>query len=150
MAGQIWSAFSSDQYKARPTGGPGFYRDVPLLGIWATAPFFHNNRLGPYVGDPSVQGRVAAFEAAADHLLNPWKRDFLGSIQRTTDWIELPSSSGPVILPAGTPVASFASRNPRDPSETLCPDLFENQGHYFGWYLFPWDKQALIEYLKTL
>jgi hypothetical protein len=150
MAGQIWSTFSSDQYKARPTGGPGFYRDVPLLGIWATAPFFHNNRLGPYLGDPSVQGRVAAFEAAADQLLNPWKRDFFGSIQRTTDWIELPSSSGPLILPAGTPIASFASRNPRDPSENLCPDLFENQGHYFGWYLFPWDKRALIEYLKTL
>lgn len=145
-AGQIWAAFSSDQYKARPTGGPGFYRNVPLLGIWATAPFFHNNRLGPYSGDPSVAGRVAAFEAAADQLLNPWTRDFLGSIQRTTDWVQL----GPLILPAGTPIAWFANRNPRSPAENLCPDLVENQGHYFGWSLPAADKRALIEYLKTL
>jgi cytochrome c5 len=150
MAGRIWSAFSSDQYKARPTGGPGFYRDVPLLGIWATAPFFHNNRLGPYSGDPSVRGRVAAFEAAADQLLNPWKRDFFGSIQTTTDWILVPSPSGALILPAGTPIALFASRNPRDPAANLCPELVENQGHYFGWALPPAEKRALIEYLKTL
>jgi hypothetical protein len=93
---------------------------------------------------------VAAFEAAADQLLNPWKRDLFGSIQKTTDWIEVPLPSGPLILPAGTPIGFFASRNPRDPSKNLCPDLFENQGHYFGWYLSPRDKRALIEYLKTL
>jgi len=68
MAGNIWAEFSSDQYKARPTGGPGFYRDVPLLGIWATAPFFHNNRLGGFNGDPSVAGRLAAFDDAVEQL----------------------------------------------------------------------------------
>ena len=52
-AGHIWAEFSSDQYKARPTGGPGYYRDVPLTAVWATAPFFHNNRLGTYNGDPA-------------------------------------------------------------------------------------------------
>ena len=150
QAGHIWAAFSSDQYKARPTGGPGFYRNVPLLGIWATAPFFHNNRLGPYTADATVAGRVAAFEAAADLLLNPWKRDFVGSIQRTTDWIAFPSSSGSLILPAGTPIGWFAHRNPRNPLENLCPDLIENQGHYFGWYLSDREKRALIEFLKTL
>ena len=75
---------------------------------------------------------------------------FVGSIQTTSDWIQVSSSLGSLALPAGTPIAFFASRNPRHPTENLCPDLFENQGHYFGSDLYPWDKRALIEYLKTL
>ena len=82
--GHIWAEFSSDQYKQRPTGGPGYYRDVPLIGVWATAPFFHNNRLGIYNQDPSVQGRVDAYEEAMGELLNPWTRNILGSVQVTT------------------------------------------------------------------
>ena len=140
-AGHIWAAFSSDQYKAR---GPGFYRDVPLQGAWATAPFFHNNRLGIYNRDPSVAGRLAAYEDAMDQLLNPWKRDLLGSIQVTTDSIQV----GALTLPAGTPVAAFANVDPRT-GQNLCFDLLENQGHYFGWDLSPRDKRALTEYLKT-
>jgi hypothetical protein len=31
-----------------------------------------------------------------------------------------------------------------------CPDLIEDRGHYFGTSLSDSDKQALIEYLKTL
>jgi mono/diheme cytochrome c family protein len=145
MEGRIWGQFSSDQYKARPTGGPGFYRDVPLLGIWATAPFFHNNRLGGYNGDPSVAGRIAAYEDAMDQLLNPTHRNLLGSIQRTTDWIQLPNGTQ---LPAGTPVAAFANVNPAN-GQNLCPDFLENQGHYFGATLSAADKYALKEYLKT-
>jgi hypothetical protein len=148
-AGHIWAQFSSDQYKARPTGGHGFYRNVPLLGIWATAPFFHNNRLGSYSGDSTVQGRVAAYEDAMDQLLNPWKRDFFGSILKTTAAITIPSPLGPITLPAGTPVAAFANLNPQNPLENRCPDLVENQGHYYGALLGPFDKYALTEYLKT-
>jgi mono/diheme cytochrome c family protein len=143
-AGHIWAEFSSDQYKARPTGGAGFYRDVPLLGIWATAPFFHNNALGRFTGDPSVAGRIAAYEDAMDQLLNPWNRDLLGSIKVTTDTIVVAG----LTLPAGTPVALFANLNPAT-GENLCPDLVENQGHYYGWYLPPSDKRALTEFLKT-
>jgi mono/diheme cytochrome c family protein len=149
-AGHIWAEFSSDQYKARPTGGPGFYRDVPLLSVWATAPFFHNNRLGSYTGDPSVEGRIAAYEDAMDQLLNPWKRNLLGSIQRTTDWILIPTPLGVNLqLPAGTPVALFANLNPKNPLQNLCPDVVENQGHYYGAWLSNDDKYALTEYLKT-
>ena len=148
-AGHIWANFSSDQYKQRPTGGAGYYRDVPLLGVWATAPFFHNNRLGVYNGDPSVGGRIAAYDDAMDQLLNPWKRDLLGSIQRTTDTVTIPSPVGDLTLPAGTPVALFANLNPDNPLDNLCPDLVANQGHYFGWWLSPQDKYALTEYLKT-
>lgn len=109
MEGHIWGPFSSDQYKRRPTGGPGFYRNVPLLGIWATAPFFHNDRLGPPNGGPSVGGRVAAYEAAMAELLNPFTRDIAGSVQRTTDRIVIPTPAGDVTLPAGTPVAAFST-----------------------------------------
>jgi mono/diheme cytochrome c family protein len=144
-AGHIWANFSSDQYKERPTGGHGFYRDVPLTAVWATAPFFHNNRLGSYNGDPSIAGRLAAYTDAMDQLLNPWKRDLLGSVQRTTDWIQL----GSLQLPAGTPVALFANADPANPLNNRCPDLVENEGHYYGWALSDKDKAALVEFLKT-
>ncbi len=151
-AGHIWAAFSSDDYKARPTGGPGFYRDVPLLGIWATAPFFHNNRLGSYNGDPSVAGRIAAFDNAFDQLLNPGKRNFLGSIQVTSDTVQLPLPPplGNITLPTGTPVALFSNLDPANPLHNLCPDLIENEGHTFGAGLSRDEKRALKEFLKTL
>jgi hypothetical protein len=150
-AGHIWAAFSSDNYKARPTGGPGFYRDVPLLGVWATAPFFHNNRLGLYNGDPSVAGRIAAFENAFDLLVNPWKRNLLGSIQVTNATVQVPAPLlGSLTLPVGTPVALFANLDPKNPLHNLCPDLIENGGHLYGATLSASDKYALREFLKTL
>ena len=148
MEGHIWAAFSSDQYKKRSTGGPGFYRDMPLVGMWATAPFFHNNRLGRNIGDPSIASRVKAYEDAMDLLLNPSKRDEASSILRTTDSVQLPTPTGVVTLPPGTPIAQFASLDPNT-GQSLCPDLFENQGHYFGSGLSDEDKHALIEFLKT-
>jgi hypothetical protein len=146
-AGQIWAPFSSDDYKSRPTGGPGFYRDVPLQAVWATAPFLHNNRLGAFNHDPSVAGRIAAYEDAMDQLLNPTHRDFLRSIVRTTDSVNLPGL--PFALPAGVPVNLFASLDPNDPLHNLCPELVENGGHYFGSHLPAADKYALKEWLKT-
>ena len=148
-AGHIWAQFSSDQYKERPTGGHGYYRDVPLVGVWATAPFFHNNRLGIFNGDPSVAGRVAAYEEAMGELLNPWTRDILGSIQTTTAPITVSAGGISLTLPAGTPVAAFANLDPTNPLNNLCPDFAENQGHYYGAFLSPSDKYALTEYLKT-
>lgn len=147
-AGQIWAEFSSDQYKARPTGGPGFYRNVPLQGAWATAPFFHNNRLGAYTGDQTVGGRIAAYEDAMDQLLNPWKRDLFGSIQGTTAEITIPTPFGNITLPPGTPVALFANLD-QATFQNRCLDVFENQGHYFGALLPREDKYALTEFLKT-
>jgi mono/diheme cytochrome c family protein len=141
MEGQIWGQFSSDEYKARPTGGPGFYRDVPLLGIWATAPFFHNNRLGGYNGDPSVAGRLAAYEDAMDQLLNPTHRNLAASIQRNTTFVCLDATCAAQI-PQGTPVALWANGG-------RCNDIFENQGHTYGAALSAADKYALKEWLKT-
>jgi hypothetical protein len=146
MGGQIWAQFGSDEKKAQ---GPGYYRDVPLFGIWATAPFFHNNRLGIYNQDPSVAGRVAAFEEAFNELVNPSIRNLAGSVQVTTVPIQVPGPTGPITLPAGTPVAEFANLDPTT-GKLRCGDLVENGGHYFGALLPSWQKYQLREYLKTL
>jgi hypothetical protein len=99
MRGQVWENFSSEAYKSLlpvgevhfynpfshqpvdewgnndvyhpPGGGPGYYRPASLVSIWATAPFLHNNALGRYTHDPSVEGRLKAFDDAVDKLL--WK-----------------------------------------------------------------------------
>ncbi len=145
QAGHIWAEFSSDEQRAR---GPGYIRDVPLLGIWATAPFFHNNKLGLFNNDPSIEGRLAAFDDAFDKLLNPLSRGFVVDV--TTTAIQIPTPFGPLTLPQGTPVAAFANLNPANPLQNLCPDFIENEGHYYGALLSGSDKYALREYLKTL
>ncbi len=144
-AAGIWAQFSSDQYKARPGGGPGFIRTPPLHGVWASAPLLHNNELGPYAHDPSIAGRVAAFEAAMALLLDPASRDLAGSVKRTTDWVQLPDGT---VLPAGVPIYLIA--NADGAGGNTCPDPIENGGHTFGAGLSGADKTALVEYLKTL
>jgi hypothetical protein len=102
MKGQVWDNFSSDAYKNLPAvgavhfynpysgkpvdawgnndeyyppaGGPGYYRPASLASIWATAPFLHNNALGRYTGQPSVEGRLVAFDDAIDKLLSKANR----------------------------------------------------------------------------
>jgi mono/diheme cytochrome c family protein len=55
-------------------GGVGFYRPATLVSIWATAPLLHNNSLGLFNNDPSVNGRLDAFDDAVRKLLWPPKR----------------------------------------------------------------------------
>lgn len=102
MRGQVWDNFTSETYKALPAvgdvhffnpfsglpvdpwgnndsydppaGGPGYYRPASLIGLWATAPFLHNNTLGEYTGDPSVKGRLKAFDDGIDKILWSAKR----------------------------------------------------------------------------
>jgi hypothetical protein len=146
MRGHIWDNFSSETYKSlpsvgeievqnpidgstqnfmMPSGGPGYYRVPSLIGIWATAPLLHNNSVGVYTGDPSVSGRVKAFDDAMTKLLWPEKRRGAASIARTTveSVIEIPASYLPSELrfmtqdgflrigpiPAGTPVDLLAN-----------------------------------------
>ncbi|MES0042227.1 hypothetical protein [Mesorhizobium sp. M0091] len=99
MRGQIWDNFSSEDYKslpavgevhffnpfsgkpvdrwgnndsyAPPGGGPGYYRPASLISLWATAPYLHNNALGEYTHDPSIAGRLKAFDDGIDKIL--WK-----------------------------------------------------------------------------
>jgi hypothetical protein len=100
MRGQVWANFSSDAYKSLPAvgavrfynpfsgkpidawgnndeyyppaGGPGYYRPASLVSLWATAPYLHNNALGLYNQDPSVTGRLSAFDDGIDKIL--WKK----------------------------------------------------------------------------
>lgn len=55
-------------------GGPGFYRVPTLVSIWATAPLLHNNSLGTFNNNPSVDGRLEAFDDAIRKLLWPERR----------------------------------------------------------------------------
>ena len=103
--GHVWDAFSSETYKNLPSvgdidvwnpmtgamekftmpgGGPGYYRTASLISCWSSAPFLHNNALGKFTGDPSVAGRMDAFNDAAQKLLWPEKRPGTNSIFRTT------------------------------------------------------------------
>jgi cytochrome c5 len=106
-AGHIWDNFSSQTYKeispvdeldffnpfneTRPIKfkpkdkdvGPGYYRTPSLVSLWSSAPFLHNNALGKFTGDPSVAGRMEAFNDAVEKLLWPEKRLNKASIWRT-------------------------------------------------------------------
>lgn len=55
-------------------GGIGFYRVPTLASVWATAPLLHNNSLGTFNNDPTVNGRLLAFDDAIRKLLWPAKR----------------------------------------------------------------------------
>ncbi len=122
--GHIWDNFSSETYKSLPSvgeisaynplepdtpykftapgGGLGYYRVPSLIAIWTSAPFLHNNSLGKYTGDPSVAGRMEAFDDAVEKLLWPEKRLGVDSIWRTSREtnIRVPSSAIPPITRA--------------------------------------------------
>jgi mono/diheme cytochrome c family protein len=104
--GHVWAQFSSPEYKSQPAAGPltlynpvtgqndrtfqppaggrGHIRTGSLVSIWATAPFLHNNSVGIFNGDPSVTGRIAAFNDGIHKLLYPQDRDGVKSIKRVS------------------------------------------------------------------
>jgi hypothetical protein len=121
--GRVWAQFSSETYKEQPSvgeivyrhpyqdeyrtfqmppGGPGRYRPLTLIGIWATAPLLHNNTVGDYPAgndprqyelvDVSVPGRLAVFNDSIEKMLWPEKRDGVDSIYLTTadSYVKLP------------------------------------------------------------
>ncbi|EPX77150.1 hypothetical protein [Litoreibacter arenae] len=114
IEGNIWDNFSSSTYKALPSVGPikvhhpktgeeydyempaggrGYTRVPSLVSLWSTAPYLLNNTVGYYDPDPSVEGRMAAFEDGIEQMLWPEKRDkdsvlgdaVPGLIDRTTE-----------------------------------------------------------------
>jgi mono/diheme cytochrome c family protein len=136
-SGHIWAEFSSQVYKERIAAGGRGYRTMPLTGIWATAPFMHNQSIGPYsAATDSPAQRAAAYEAAMWELL---------SSNRVPKVNTLPVALGP--FPAGTPLTFVFSRDPAT-GALLCDDAVENHGHYFGANLSVADKAALNEWLK--
>jgi hypothetical protein len=127
--GHVWNNFSSDTYKNLPSvgdievwnpftgetnkwtvpgGGPGYYRTASLISVWATAPLLHNNMLGKFTGDPSVAGRLDAFNDATQKLLWPEKRPGTNSIWRTTRECNLQIQLAVIPEPLRTGLKSFA------------------------------------------
>jgi hypothetical protein len=196
--GHIWQEYSSVTFKNLPSpgvlfltnpysplpiafkvpDGGGYYRTPSIASIWATAPFLHNNALGKFSGDPTVAGRIDAFNDAIGKLLWPERR--LHTIKRTSVDSVLTLPIGQINVKAGTPVNLLANIDPRPVQNQVgmvalgifgplgltpdnpvvatallgsfsqSPDLVEDNGHYFGSDLSDDDKLALIEFLKTL
>ncbi len=153
VAGHISDNFSSQTYKERPAvdeleffnpfdeshpikfkpkdknGGPGYYRTASLASVWSSAPLLHNNSLGKFTGDPSVAGRMEAFNDAIEKLLWTEKRLNKESIWRTQNdctlhlrkefvpkvLSALAESDGYVkigFIPKGTPINLIANLEP--------------------------------------
>ncbi len=190
--GHIWEEFASETYQSSPAvgsvprrfnrmiplmggkefgvqevgpGGPGYYRNISLLSVWAHAPFLHNNAVGEltYLEDGSVdytvKGRVEQYHLAMQELLtsdDPAADEHRPQkITRTTaDFGLAPREDGQgfIKLPVrkGTPVAYFASSDPHNPVFMKCDDLVENKGHQFGVDLSASEKSALTEFLKLM
>lgn len=130
-AGHIWSDFSSSTYKSLDpvvidqlvnpfhpdqtlnsmtvSGGLGYYRTPTLANIWATAPFLHNNSIGMFNGDPSVGGRLSAYESAMEQLLGISPRLGVATIKKTTRSSKVYfQEGGYVCVPKGMPVDVIA------------------------------------------
>jgi len=130
VAGHIWQDFSSKTYKELPSPGTvtlanpfdpahpiafafpegrGYYRVPSLIAIWATAPLLHNNSVGMQTRDPSVEGRLRAFEDAMNKMFHPTERDGVQSIRRTSGPSVLRMGALSLPVPAGTPIDLIAN-----------------------------------------
>jgi hypothetical protein len=127
----IWSNFSSMTFKQLPSLGNmvvqnpfaagqtitfpiqhgGYYRTPSLINCWATAPFLHNNMLGLFNNDPSVKGRVTAYQDAAEKLLWPEKRLGKATIKVTGKDSILKVRDIELHIPAGTPIDLLTNIN---------------------------------------
>ena len=134
--GRLWAQFSSELYKERVEAGNRGYRTMPLGGIWATAPFTHNQSIGAWApADGSLTDRLLAYWSSMDELL---------SANRTPTINRIPVAIGP--FPAGTPTTLVFSRDPAT-GAVLCYDVVEHHGHYYGSNLDPFSKFALTYWL---
>lgn len=152
IGGNIWDNFSSSSYKSLPSvgtitvhnpftgaprqytmpaGGRGYTRPASLLSLWSTAPFLLNNTVGIFNGDPSVKGRMAAFNDGIEKMLWPEKRDrdsvlgdkVPGLIDRTTasSYLRVPRGYLPAFAPKLRPLV-----------EALAPAILGENGLELG------------------
>jgi len=156
MRGHIWDNFSSQTYKTLPKvpafqvenvfdaakpitidipgNGPGYYRPPSLISLWSSAPYLHNNTVGNDFGDPSVAGRMRAFQDGIERMLMIKPREHIVWRTTKTSYINIPlvympKDLGDLIarrhpdlidanrnlmigpIPAGTPVNLIANTN---------------------------------------
>ncbi|MGK7947862.1 MAG: hypothetical protein AB4368_03395 [Xenococcaceae cyanobacterium] len=148
--GHVWEQFSSRTYKELPSpspgkltlenpfdedkpiefeipeGGTGYYRTPSLISVWSSAPLLHNNLLGKYNGDPSVAGRMEAFNDAIEKLLWPEKRDRVINVTDRDTHLELGTLKADV--PKGTPIKLLANLDPRETPRILQQKLNSDLG----------------------
>jgi len=124
------------KYDINFVGSKAYYRTPTLVSIWATAPYLHNNSVGEFNGDPSIAGRMAAYEDGMSKLLWPERRLGIGSVKVTTEDSSLPDlfpllknldpelaafdfNSELLRIPKGTPINLLTNINPRDAKSVL-------------------------------
>ena len=135
--GKLWAEFSSQAYKDNIAAGNRGYRTMPLAGIWATAPFLHNQSIGTRPpADATPSERAAAFRSSMWELLSADRDPVVHTI---------PIPLGP--FPAGTPTRLVFS-SPDASGVAKCMDFVENRGHYYGSDLNVLEKAALIFWLQ--
>jgi len=124
------------KYDHKFAGQKAFYRTPTLVSIWATAPYLHNNSLGEFSPDPSIAGRMAAYQDGMTKLLWPERRLGVRSVKVTTEDSSLPDLF-PVLknllpelapydfdpaalrVPKGTAINLLTNINPRDAKAVL-------------------------------
>ncbi|MCF8476224.1 MAG: hypothetical protein K9G60_04290 [Pseudolabrys sp.] len=144
----IWDNFSSETYKTlpatgqitvydpidgtpftydMPAGGRGYVRPASLISVWSSAPYLQNNSVGIFNGDPSVKGRLAAFDDGIEKMLWPEKRD--------TDPVLGKQIPGPSKI-----LRTTARSYLKVPAGYLPGDLSNIAGFWGSWlhYLAPW------------
>jgi len=152
IRGNIWDNFSSTSYKdlpsvgtvtvhnpftgeasqyTMPAGGRGYTRPASLASLWSTAPYLLNNTVGIFNGDPSVKGRMDAFNDGIEKMLWPEKREqdpvlgdkVPGLIDRTTasSYLRVPRGYLPPFAPKLRPLV-----------EALAPAILGENGLELG------------------
>src|SRR5215831_8344145 len=118
------------------TAPKAYYRTPSLVSTWATAPYLHNNSVGEYNGDPSIAGRMAAYEDGMSKLLWPERRLGIRSIKVTTEDSTLPDlfpllktldpelaafefDADLMRVPKGTPINLLTNVHPKDVKSVL-------------------------------
>ncbi len=126
-----WAQQSFYGENARLAPAPG-YVAPPLDAVWATAPYLHN-------------GSVPTLEALLDSTKRPkyWLRSF-----DSRDYDRRRLGWNFKDLPHGKDVESDSKRRSRIYDTTL--PGYSNQGHAFGDVLSDDEREAVLEYLKTL
>jgi len=121
LKGNIWNDFSSQSYKSLPSvgsitvqdpfdgstsqypmpaGGRGYTRVPSLTSVWSSAPFLLNNTVGPFNGDPSVKGRMDAFNASIEQMLWPEKRKHDAELgDKVEGWIDRTDRRSFILIP---------------------------------------------------
>lgn len=145
----IWDNFSSDSYKTLPSvgkvtfqdpfdghpwvydmpaGGRGYTRVPSLISLWSTAPFLLANTVGPFTGDPSVEGRMRAFDASIEQMLWPEKRKHDPELGDKVDgWIDRTDSPSHLFLPV-TYISAIREKLGKD-GDTLFSNLADADGN---------------------